>query len=128
WTGEQFDFDGQFNTLRGACVTPAPQSAPRVVVGVAKSRLLATSAVAYADELNLYADDDVIAAARELVAASGRSVDLSLFFDWSWDGWPADAASQLAHWRDAGIDRVFVSLGAADMPARLRELEPLLSA
>jgi alkanesulfonate monooxygenase SsuD/methylene tetrahydromethanopterin reductase-like flavin-dependent oxidoreductase (luciferase family) len=128
WSGEAFDFDGEFETLRGACVSPVPDKPPRVVVGVAKSRSLAQSAVAYADELNLYADPAIVDYTAALVAQSGRDVTLSLFWDWSWDNWPPDPQAELEHWRQRGIDRFFVSIGGDDMPARLEELAPLLRA
>jgi alkanesulfonate monooxygenase SsuD/methylene tetrahydromethanopterin reductase-like flavin-dependent oxidoreductase (luciferase family) len=128
WSGGAFDFDGDFETLRGACVSPVPGRAPRVVVGVAKSRSLLESAVAYADELNLYADPVIVESAAALVAQSGRDVTLSLFCDWSWSSWPADPQAELEPWRQRGIDRFFVSIGGDDMPARLEKLAPLLQA
>ncbi len=128
WSGQMFDFDGKFDTLRGACVSPAPDRPPRVVVGAAKSRSLAESAVAYADELNLYADPAIVDYAAALVAQSGRDVTLSLFWDWSWDNWPADPEAEPEPWLQQGIDRFFVSIGGADMPVRLEKLAPLLQA
>jgi len=126
WSGQTFDYNGAYDTLRGACVSPVPETPPRVVIGVAKSRSLAESAVAYADELNLYADPAIVDHATGLVAQSGRDVTLSLFWDWSWDNWPADPKAELEPWMQQGIERFFVSIGGADMPARLEELAPLL--
>jgi alkanesulfonate monooxygenase SsuD/methylene tetrahydromethanopterin reductase-like flavin-dependent oxidoreductase (luciferase family) len=125
WSGEAFDFDGDDQTLRGACVSPVPDKPPRVVVGVAKSRSLAESAVTYADELNLYADAVIVDHAVDLIAQSGRDVALSLFWDWSWDNWPADPQAELDPWRQRGIERFFVSIGGADMLARLEKLARL---
>jgi len=128
WSGQTFDFDGEFEKLRGACVSPVPDKPPRVVVGVAKSRALAESAVAYADELNLYADPGIVDYAAALIAQSGRAVTLSLFWDWSWDNWPPDPAAVVEPWRQRGIDRFFVSIGSTDMPDRVEKLAPLLQA
>jgi alkanesulfonate monooxygenase SsuD/methylene tetrahydromethanopterin reductase-like flavin-dependent oxidoreductase (luciferase family) len=125
WRGEPFDVAGKFNELRGACVAPVPERAPRVVVGVGKSSSLASAAVRYADELNLYADADIVGHAKDLIASSGREISLSLFFDWSWDSWPADADAQLSHWHELGIERFFVSVGGADIPARIEQLARL---
>jgi alkanesulfonate monooxygenase SsuD/methylene tetrahydromethanopterin reductase-like flavin-dependent oxidoreductase (luciferase family) len=126
WSGETFDFDGRFDSLQGACVTPAPSEPPRVVVGVGKSVALMESAVGWADELNLYADEAVVSRAQDQIARSGRGVDTSLFLPWEWDKWPADPVSELDRWHSLGIERCFVSLGSDDMPARLEELAPLL--
>jgi len=123
WSGEMVTFEGDFNRLTDASCTPAPDSPPRVVVGVGGSITLARSAVEYADELNVY--ESTAAACRELVAESDRSIELSGFVDWSWDKWPAEPAGELKHWDELGVQRLFVSLGALDMPARLHELATL---
>ena len=125
WSGQAFDFDGRFNVLRGASVTPAPEAMPRVVVGVGKSRALMESAVSYADELNVYADEAVIRDAQALAARSGRDVSMSLFLSWEWDKWPADPAGELRRWQELGVERALISLGGADMPARLEGLADL---
>jgi alkanesulfonate monooxygenase SsuD/methylene tetrahydromethanopterin reductase-like flavin-dependent oxidoreductase (luciferase family) len=127
WSGEVFDFDGRFNVLRGACISPVPEQPPRVVVGVGKSRVLASSAVAYADELNVYADEDAIRFAQDAIARSARKVGISVFLSWEWDKWPRDPEREVDRWSRFGVERLFVSLGGADMPRRLDELAPMLT-
>jgi alkanesulfonate monooxygenase SsuD/methylene tetrahydromethanopterin reductase-like flavin-dependent oxidoreductase (luciferase family) len=127
WSGTAFDFDGRFNVIRGGSVTPAPQTPPRVVVGIGKSRALAESAVGYADELNVYADEAVVRRTQELIARSGRDVAMSLFLSWEWDKWPDNVAAEIERWRALGIERLLVSMGAADMRARVDQLAPLLA-
>lgn len=124
WTGQPVDFDGRFHRLTGACCTPAPPVAPRVVVGVGASRAVLRSAIDYADEVNVYTG--VFDEALALAAAAGRRLDVSLFFNWGWADWPEDPIAELARWRDRGAERIFVSLGGPDMPDRLRRLAPLL--
>jgi len=126
WSGEVFDFDGRFNVLRQACISPVPEAPPRVIVGVGKSRVLASSALAYADELNAYADGPTVEFVSNAIAASGRNVALSIFLSWEWDKWPSDPVGELNRWQDRGIERFFVSLGARDMSRRLDQLAPLL--
>src|SRR5712692_6654792 len=53
WTGEQLH-------LTNAASTPVPSIPPRVVVGAGSSRQLIRSAVEYADEINVYADEELI--------------------------------------------------------------------
>jgi alkanesulfonate monooxygenase SsuD/methylene tetrahydromethanopterin reductase-like flavin-dependent oxidoreductase (luciferase family) len=125
WRGEPFDFGGQFDRLQRACISPVPEQPPRVVVGVGKSRSLASAAVRYADELNLYADAEIVRQATDLIAGAGREIGLSLFFDWSWDSWPAEPGAPLARWRELGIERFFISIGGADMPTRIEQLARL---
>jgi alkanesulfonate monooxygenase SsuD/methylene tetrahydromethanopterin reductase-like flavin-dependent oxidoreductase (luciferase family) len=127
WTGEAFDFEGRFNNLRAACITPAPQTTPRVVVGVGRSPRLMESAVTYADELNIYADEEVVRRAQAAIARSGRDVTTSMFLSWEWDKWPVDPIAELERWNALGVERFFVSLGADDMPARLDQLGALVA-
>jgi alkanesulfonate monooxygenase SsuD/methylene tetrahydromethanopterin reductase-like flavin-dependent oxidoreductase (luciferase family) len=125
WTGAPVMTTGEYVRLAGATCTPPPAKAPRVVIGVAGSRRTAKAALTVADELNLYADQALLADVRQLIARSGRSIEISLFFDWSWDNWPAEPAAVLEPWRDLGLDRFFVSLGANNMPARVEALAAL---
>lgn len=125
WRGGLVTFEGRFHKLVDAACTPVPPVAPRVVVGVGASTSLAESAVTYADELNIYADEAVLARTRELIKDSGRTVAISMFFSWEWDKWPADPVAELMRWRELGVERAFVSLGAADMPSRLSQIAPL---
>ena len=126
WSGEAFGFEGQFDVLRDASVTPAPAVPPRVVVGVGKSRAMIESAVRYADELNVYADEAVFEHASALAAGSPRDVAISMFFSWEWDKWPGDVCAELDRWRGVGVERAFISLGSADMPDRLEQLASYL--
>jgi alkanesulfonate monooxygenase SsuD/methylene tetrahydromethanopterin reductase-like flavin-dependent oxidoreductase (luciferase family) len=124
WTGEPVTTSGRFVRLDGAICAPPPSVPPRVVVGVGKSLRTLRRAVGFADELNVYDDPTVVDEARRLIADSGRPVDLSLFVDWSWTSWPSDPGTELERLAARGFDRVFVSLGGADMPDRLREITP----
>ena len=126
WTGERVTFDGGHVRLRDACCTPAPPRPPRVIVGVGNSLSAARATVEVADELNIYAETNTLAGVRDVVAASGRQVDVSIFFAWEWDNWPADPLAELGSWRSQGVGRAFVSLGSDDLPGRLRQLAPLL--
>jgi alkanesulfonate monooxygenase SsuD/methylene tetrahydromethanopterin reductase-like flavin-dependent oxidoreductase (luciferase family) len=127
WTGQAIDYDGRFHHLNQAACTPAPRTAPRIVVGVGKSRTLAESATAYADELNIYADESVLERTRALIASSGRDVTISMFFSWQWEKWPADPAAELAGWASLGVDRALISIGGDDMPDDLQQLASLQS-
>jgi alkanesulfonate monooxygenase SsuD/methylene tetrahydromethanopterin reductase-like flavin-dependent oxidoreductase (luciferase family) len=127
WTAELVTFAGRFNQLTSAACTPVPVTPPRVIVGVGKSASLAESAVVYADELNIYGDEDVLKRVTDLVNASGRTVDVSVFFSWEWEKWPADPVAEISRWRDLGIERVFVSLGSNDMLQRMEQIAPQLS-
>ncbi len=109
WRGEQVSYSGEYVQLTGAACTPVPPVAPRVVVGVGRSQRLIGSAVAYADELNVYADEAVWAFAQAQVAQSGRAVDLSVFLDWG--KWPADIGAELAAWQARGAARAMITIG-----------------
>ena len=122
WTGEPVVYAGRHVTLDGAICTPAPPAPPRVVVGVGGSRRTLRRAIGVADELNVYADEGLVDEARDLVRESGRAVALSVFLSWEWDKWPADPGAELARWAALGVDRACVSLGSADMRARLETL------
>jgi alkanesulfonate monooxygenase SsuD/methylene tetrahydromethanopterin reductase-like flavin-dependent oxidoreductase (luciferase family) len=126
WRGEKVSLHGDHVRLEGACSTPAPVEPLRIVVGVGHSVVTASATLAYADEFNVYASERVVAAVAELIADSGRDVAISLFLAWEWDKWPADPVRELRRWQDRGIERVMVSLGAEDIPARMDQLAPLL--
>ncbi len=79
WSGEQVTFEGDHLHLKNAASTPLPPTLPRVVIGAGRSRSLIRSAVAYADEINVYADDELIRFARQEIEASSRAVTLSAF-------------------------------------------------
>lgn len=115
WRGEQVSMTGAHVRLESACCTPVAPVPPRVVVGVGASRRLVDSAVAYADELNVYAKAEIVAYARERIAASGRPVALSVFA--MREGEPPDEAAlvaEMAAWRDAGASRYIITYGWAD--------------
>ena len=105
WQGEQVTFDGEHLHLNNAALTPVPPVPVRVVVGVGNSRRLICSAIEYADEINVYADDEVIRFARQEIIASQRAVALSVFV---WD-WPDTIAEKLALWEQLGVERTFLT-------------------
>lgn len=122
WTGSPVTFRGRHVELAGAICTPAPPTPPRVVVGVGGSRRMLERVGDIADEINVYADEALVADARRLSAAADRGVTVSVFLSWEWDHWPADPAAELARWRAAGVDRACVSLGGANMADRIAML------
>lgn len=105
WSGERMTFIGEHLHLVEAAIRPVPPTPPRIVVGAGKSRSLVSSAVAYADEINVYADADLVGFARQQIEASGRSVALSVFL---WD-WPDDVPSCLTTWEQQDVDRLFLT-------------------
>jgi alkanesulfonate monooxygenase SsuD/methylene tetrahydromethanopterin reductase-like flavin-dependent oxidoreductase (luciferase family) len=126
WKGELVTYAGEHVQLTDAACTPAPPVPPRVVVGVGGSRRLLRSAVAYADELNLYSDPALLDTAREELDRAGRSVPISVFLHW--DAWPADLRGELARWEERGVARVFVNIGYdADLSQRVAELAEAMS-
>jgi alkanesulfonate monooxygenase SsuD/methylene tetrahydromethanopterin reductase-like flavin-dependent oxidoreductase (luciferase family) len=126
WQGGAVTYSGEHVQLTDAACTPVPPLLPRVVVGVGGSRRMIRSAVAYADELNLYADTSLVMFAQAEIARSGRSVDLSLYLHW--DIWPDDPVGELAKWADLGVGRALVCVGfLPDMPQRVADLAELQS-
>lgn len=105
WKGEVVTFEGRHVQVRNGLCVPAPQQMPRVVVGVGSSRRLLRSAVEYADELNVYADEALMREARQEIEASGRKVALSTFV---WD-WREDIEEKLKEWEQLGVERTFVT-------------------
>jgi hypothetical protein len=99
------NFHGEHLRLTDAAVKPVPPVPPRIVVGVGSSRRLIRSAVTYADEINVYADEELIRFARQEIGASGRSVALSAFV---WD-WLEDVAAKLPVWEQLGADRTILT-------------------
>jgi len=114
WRGELVTFDGEHLHLAKAACTPVPAVPPRVVAGVGNSRRLIDHAVAWADELNVYGDDESLAYALEAVRRSGRAVDVSVFAMRGPEGLPANLVDQLRGWREQGVTRAFVSVGWDD--------------
>lgn len=121
WTGQPVTFDGEHLHLVEAAVTPAPLVPPRVVVGAGRSRSLIRSAIAYADEINVYADEDLIRFALQEIEASQRALSLSTF---TWD-WPDDLPAKLATWEQLGIARTFLTFW--DPFEKLEEVAKFLS-
>jgi alkanesulfonate monooxygenase SsuD/methylene tetrahydromethanopterin reductase-like flavin-dependent oxidoreductase (luciferase family) len=105
WKGEPVTFEGKHVQVHDGLCVPVPPKAPRVVVGVGSSRTLLRSAVAYADELNVYANEDLIREARKEIAASGREIVLSTFV---WE-WRDDIEEKLKEWQQLGVERTFVT-------------------
>ena len=122
WGGDPVHLDGDHVKLNGAICTPAPPAQPRVAVGAGSSVRTLRHAIAYADEVNLYAELDLLQLARRLIEESGRSVDVSIVMGWEMDKWPADVAGELAAWAEQGVTRVLVNVGGSDMPDRVRQL------
>ena len=123
WQGKLVTFEGEHVQLTNAACTPAPPEPPRVVVGVGGSRRLIRSAVTYADELNLYADEALLDYAREQIAASERTVTISVYRHLEGDQWPPDIRGELSRWEQLGIERLFVNIGFdADLVQRVSEL------
>ena len=69
------------------------------------SRRLISSAVEYADEINVYADDEVIRFARQQIDDASGSAALSVYV---WD-WPENLPERLAAWEELGVSRVFLT-------------------
>lgn len=105
WQGEFVTFEGKHLQVHNGLCAPAPQKAPRVVVGVGSSRRLLHSAVEYADELNVYSDEELMREARRAIEASGRAVVLSTF---TWD-WREDIEEKLKEWEQLGVERTFIT-------------------
>jgi alkanesulfonate monooxygenase SsuD/methylene tetrahydromethanopterin reductase-like flavin-dependent oxidoreductase (luciferase family) len=122
WTGEPVSYRGRYVTLDGAICTPAPEVPPRVVIGVGGSRRTLRRLAPLTDELNVYADEALVAEARSAAAESGRNAEVSVFLSWEWDKWPADPAGELGRWADLGVDRACVSLGGPDMTRRVESI------
>src|SRR5206468_12775998 len=94
WRGELVNFAGEHVQLSNAACTPVAPTPPRVVIGVGGSRRMIRSAVAYADELNIYSKPELLSFARQEIAAAGRPVDISVYLHW--DKWPDDPRGELA--------------------------------
>lgn len=65
--------------------------------------------MSYADELNLYSDPELVKEAQRLVAESGRSVKISIFYHQQ--PWPDNLRDDLMRWAELGVDRVAVNIG-----------------
>ena len=105
WKGQEVTFEGKHIQVHNGLCVPAPAAAPRVVVGVGNSRRLLSSAIEYADEINVYADEEMMREAHRAVEASGRKIALSTYV---WD-WREDIEEKLKEWEQLGIERTFVT-------------------
>jgi alkanesulfonate monooxygenase SsuD/methylene tetrahydromethanopterin reductase-like flavin-dependent oxidoreductase (luciferase family) len=105
WRGEQVTFEGEHLHLTNAASTPIPPTPPRVVIGAGDSRRLISGAVEYADEVNVYADDDAIRFARQAIEAAQRRVSLSVYV---WD-WFEDIKEKMIAWEQLGVERTFIT-------------------
>jgi alkanesulfonate monooxygenase SsuD/methylene tetrahydromethanopterin reductase-like flavin-dependent oxidoreductase (luciferase family) len=105
WQGDFVTFEGEQLHLKQASSLPAPPVPPRVMVGAGSSRRLISSAVDYADEINVYADDELIRFARQQIHAAQRPIALSVFV---WD-WPEQLEERLAAWEQLGVERAFLT-------------------
>lgn len=105
WKGEEVTFEGKHIQVHNGLCVPAPAIAPRVVVGVGKSRRLLSSAIEYADEINVYADEEMMRESHRAVEASGRKITISTYV---WD-WREDIEEKLKEWEQLGVERTFVT-------------------
>ena len=106
WKGEFVTFEGQQLHLHNAASTPVPYASPRVIVGAGNSRRLISDAVAYTDELNVYADDATIRFALDTIKTTQRNIPLSVFI---WD-WSENIDEKMHEWNTLGIERVFLTI------------------
>lgn len=120
WRGEKVTFEGEYLHLKEAASVPIPPAPPRVVVGVGNSKRLLRDAVQYADEINVYSDDEFIRQARQAIEECGRDVALSTFV---W-GTREDLAEKLPEWEAMGVARTFVTVWK--LHEQLKQLAQLL--
>lgn len=105
WTGEPVTFEGEQLHLVNAASMPTPSTSPRIVIGAGNSRRLIRSAIEYADEINVYANEETIRYAHQEIEASHRPISLSVYV---WD-WPENIAATLKTWEQLGVERVFLT-------------------
>ncbi len=105
WKGETVTFEGKHLQVYNGLCTPVPERMPHIVVGVGASRRLLRSAVEYADELNVFGDEELIKEACREIAASGRAIALSVFV-WNWR---ENIEEKLKEWEQLGVERTFVT-------------------
>jgi len=127
WSGQPCSFAGRYYSLRNAVCAPAPNPAPRLIVGASGPRMV-RSAGQYADGLNLQWHNrerfpELLAALDEGLGRAGRTragFDVSLHAAWRDLG--DDPAAALATWARLGFDRAIVWI---KQPFPLREIEAL---
>jgi alkanesulfonate monooxygenase SsuD/methylene tetrahydromethanopterin reductase-like flavin-dependent oxidoreductase (luciferase family) len=126
WQGGAVTYGGEYVQLTDAACTPVPPVAPRVVAGVGGSRRMIRSAVRYADELNLYSEEELVKFAQAEIAQAGRTIDLSVYLHW--DRWPDDPRGELDRWEQQGVGRALVCVGfQPDMRDRVAELAKVMA-
>ena len=122
WQGEPVTTAGTHVRLDGAISTPTPSSPVRIVGGTGGSRRVLDDLAPLVDELNVYAEPNLIEAAREAADGPGRCSAVSVYYDWSWDHWPADPRAALAEIAGLGVDRAFLAIAGQDTNRRVVEL------
>lgn len=120
WSGEPFDFDGRYYTVRGATTRAVPDPVPAVYFGGASSAAEAVAA-RHVDVYLAWGEPPAMVAerlerVRALAAAEGRSLRFGIRFhviarDRSTDAW-AEAERLLA-----GLDPAAVAAAQADFAA-----------
>jgi alkanesulfonate monooxygenase SsuD/methylene tetrahydromethanopterin reductase-like flavin-dependent oxidoreductase (luciferase family) len=105
WKGQAVTFEGKHIQVHNGLCVPPPTIVPRVVVGVGNSRYLLSNAIEYADEINVYTNEDMMREAHRAIETSGRKVTLSTYV---WD-WREDIEEKLKEWEQLGIERTFVT-------------------
>ncbi len=130
WSGGPVDYEGRFFTLEQAWAHPAPQPAPRIIVGGEKpsgARLAArvgdgwtTNAADYEALLPIHLEE--LAAHDRSRAHMTHLVAVSLDREVRLESQPliADMATFLGEWRDRGADELIVNwVKPAELPALL---------
>lgn len=128
WRGDPVTTSGAHVNLEGAVSAPVPSGTVRIVGGAGASRRVIADLAAHVDELNVYPEPDLVAAARAAATGSDRCAAVSIHANWSWDDWPSDPSGAVAALRELGVERAFIAIGGADMPARITELAELAAA
>lgn len=105
WTGEYFDYQGNQLHIQSGLCRPAPSRPLRVVVGVGNSPRLLHSAIEYADEINVYENNEFIQEARKMIDASGREVELSTYGM----NYSESNLDKIKQWEQWGVDRAFLT-------------------
>jgi len=111
WQGKQVTFNGQKVKLQDATCAPPPSKPPRIIVGAGKSKKLIRSALEYADEINIYADQELVKYTKRVISNSNKPIGLSVYLHFDWDQWPQDISQEIAKWKQVGIDRLFINIG-----------------
>jgi alkanesulfonate monooxygenase SsuD/methylene tetrahydromethanopterin reductase-like flavin-dependent oxidoreductase (luciferase family) len=114
WQGRLVTFRGEHVRLTDAGCTPVAPVPPRVIVGAGNSRRLIDAAVAYADEINVYGDRETVEYTWARIAATGRSIPVSVFGHRPEGQLPVDLAGDIRQWRELGATRYLMTVGFDD--------------